>query len=522
MTGPAAMSQRSDFVIEMANKYFGERLQLEQEYSNVRQNYDAAGLLGTAILLDEPIEHRLDDGGVERFAAYTVDEGYVMLYKSMEDAEQSFDPYMLNDLDADQQLDILSRIDLSKEGVRQQVLDNIFDKTLDDNRDVLERLKNNPVNHETAEKPYRISIGTDNRPGGVEGEFHVQFVKEINAVSFKEIQSLAEELGGSARIMNNQEWADFYDESSAVKFADKVVAINAERIVASRDNAAEERREQLRTLLGEVIGTHGQSIAINPTDIGDGVKAVYLSNNNGTILYDGEKNGEGLVNRILDINHLSIASAQFLMNSINSVQQKKQESYLQPLTDEQWKVMSEIGYPYAPGNAKEHDNAPVPEMIYWRYAAGMFSMDDVVRSLSTTGYTVGENAERSREILAELNDKYHKLDGDLKPLAVREPARENGLFSVEEILNHDDKFRYQLLSRMQSDVKYFLGNGNRHVPDLWAGDIDKHIDLMFKLWDSFKEKPEWLSREEIAVYAEQMRRCASLPMLCSFVSSIRS
>ena len=175
MTGPAAMSQRSDFVIEMANKYFGERLQLEQEYSNVRQNYDAAGLLGTAILLDEPIEHRLDDGGVERFAAYTVDEGYVMLYKSMEDAEQSFDPYMLNDLDADQQLDILSRIDLSKEGVRQQVLDNIFDKTLDDNRDVLERLKNNPVNHETVEKPYRISIGTDNRPGGVEGEFHVQF-----------------------------------------------------------------------------------------------------------------------------------------------------------------------------------------------------------------------------------------------------------------------------------------------------------------------------------------------------------
>ena len=460
MTGPAAMSQRSDFVIEMANKYFGERLQLEQEYSNVRQNYDAAGLLGTAILLDEPIEHRLDDGGVERFAAYTVDEGYVMLYKSMEDAEQSFDPYMLNDLDVDQQLDILSRIDLSKEGVRQQVLDNIFDKTLDDNRDVLERLKNNPVNHETAEKPYRISIGTDNRPGGVEGEFHVQFVKEINAVSFKEIQSLAEELGGSARIMNNQEWADFYDESSAVKFADKVVAINAERIVASRDNAAEERREQLRTLLGEVIGTHGQSIAINPTDIGDGVKAVYLSNNNGTILYDGEKNGEGLVNRILDIDHLSIASAQFLMNSINSVQQKKQESYLQPLTDEQWKVMSEIGYPYAPGNAKEHDNAPVPEMIYWRYAAGMFSMDDVVRSLSTTGYTVGENVERSREIINELNEKYGKLDADLNPLPAAQLSAEGkpaNIYNIklregEKFEGYEIHFKEGMLSNIPTDI----------------------------------------------------------------------
>ena len=119
-----------------------------------------------------------------------------------------------------------------------------FDQILDDNKDVLERLKNNPVNHETVEKPYRISIGTDDRPGGVEGEFHVQFVKEINAVSFKEIQSLAEELGGSARIMNNQEWADFYDESSAVKFAEKVIALNADRIVASRDNARSDANNQ--------------------------------------------------------------------------------------------------------------------------------------------------------------------------------------------------------------------------------------------------------------------------------------
>lgn len=88
----------------------------------------------------------------------------------------------------------------------------------------------------------------------------------------------------------------------------------------------------------------------------------------------------------------------------------------------------------------------------------------------------------------------------------KEPVRENGIYSVDEILTHDDKFRYQLLSRMQSDVKYFLGNGNRHEPDLWAGNVDKHIDLMYKLWDSFKEKPEWLTREEIDGYAKLMRQ----------------
>lgn len=88
----------------------------------------------------------------------------------------------------------------------------------------------------------------------------------------------------------------------------------------------------------------------------------------------------------------------------------------------------------------------------------------------------------------------------------KEPVRENGIYSVNEILAHDDKFRYQLLSRMQSDVKYFLGNGNRHEPDLWAGNVDKHIDLMYKLWDSFKEKPKWLTREEIDGYAKLMRQ----------------
>ncbi len=86
----------------------------------------------------------------------------------------------------------------------------------------------------------------------------------------------------------------------------------------------------------------------------------------------------------------------------------------------------------------------------------------------------------------------------------KNPAREGGLFSLEEILGHDEKFRYQLLSRMQEDVKYYLGNGNRHDKVLWAGEAGKHIDIMNKLWESLPEKPQWLTREQLDVYAAEM------------------
>ena len=111
-------------------------------------------------------------------------------------------------------------------------------------QDVLERLKNNPVNHETEEKPYRIVIGEDNLPGGVEGEYHVQFQPDIMEVTFGEQEDIAKECGGTMRVTDGQEWADFYDQSSAVKFADKVVAMNAERENAGNEIGKDEIIEE--------------------------------------------------------------------------------------------------------------------------------------------------------------------------------------------------------------------------------------------------------------------------------------
>ena len=59
----------------------------------------------------------------------------------------------------------------------------------------------------------------------------------------------------------------------------------------------------------------------------------------------------------------------------------------------------------------------------------------------------------------------------------------------EEVLQHDKKFRYMLLSRMQSDC-----------------DEQRQIEYMILLHDSFKEdeKPQWLSLDEILDYQKRM------------------
>ena len=68
----------------------------------------------------------------------------------------------------------------------------------------------------------------------------------------------------------------------------------------------------------------------------------------------------------------------------------------------------------------------------------------------------------------------------------------------------DYKFEYMLLCRLESDCKYFLGNGNRYEKDLWAGSVEKQIEKMKELWNLLPEKPEWLTLEQIEEYEKQM------------------
>lgn len=79
---------------------------------------------------------------------------------------------------------------------------------------------------------------------------------------------------------------------------------------------------------------------------------------------------------------------------------------------------------------------------------------------------------------------------------------------VDDLLNThaDASFHYRMLSRMQSDCEYFLGNGNRYAGHLWGKNVSNHIYYMKALWNSFPQegKPEWLSMEQICDYEKKM------------------
>lgn len=82
----------------------------------------------------------------------------------------------------------------------------------------------------------------------------------------------------------------------------------------------------------------------------------------------------------------------------------------------------------------------------------------------------------------------------------------NGGMTVDEVTQHDLRFRYMLLDRLQADCEYYLGYGNRNSRRLWAGSEAEQIEFMIKLYDSFKEdeKPLWLTREKIMEYSKEM------------------
>lgn len=75
---------------------------------------------------------------------------------------------------------------------------------------------------------------------------------------------------------------------------------------------------------------------------------------------------------------------------------------------------------------------------------------------------------------------------------------------IDNVLQRDELFRYQLLGRLQSDCEYYLNYGNRNTGRLWAGSVNLQIKLMVELYNSFDEKPEWLTIDEIVAYGKEM------------------
>ena len=68
------------------------------------------------------------------------------------------------------------------------------------------------------------------------------------------------------------------------------------------------------------------------------------------------------------------------------------------------------------------------------------------------------------------------------------------------------QYEYMMLSRLELDCKYFLGNGNGFLGHLYYKDIDKHIAEMKKIYEAFldQDKPKWISLSDIEKYKEKM------------------
>ena len=71
--------------------------------------------------------------------------------------------------------------------------------------------------------------------------------------------------------------------------------------------------------------------------------------------------------------------------------------------------------------------------------------------------------------------------------------------------NNDPEFLYQMLDRLKSDCDFFLGNGNGLEKNLWASTVDDQISAMKEVYNKLKEKPEWLSLEQIKNYEINMK-----------------
>lgn len=70
--------------------------------------------------------------------------------------------------------------------------------------------------------------------------------------------------------------------------------------------------------------------------------------------------------------------------------------------------------------------------------------------------------------------------------------------------NNNPEFLYQMLGRLESDCKYFLGNGNGYEKHLWASSVIEQISAMKEIYNKLDVKPEWLTMEQINEYEKQM------------------
>ena len=76
--------------------------------------------------------------------------------------------------------------------------------------------------------------------------------------------------------------------------------------------------------------------------------------------------------------------------------------------------------------------------------------------------------------------------------------------TIADFQKHGNEFCYMMLKRLEMDCDYYLGCGCKGKNHLWTGNEYDQIELMRMLYDILPEKPEWLTKERIEEYADEM------------------
>lgn len=69
----------------------------------------------------------------------------------------------------------------------------------------------------------------------------------------------------------------------------------------------------------------------------------------------------------------------------------------------------------------------------------------------------------------------------------------------------DEKFNYMMLDRLRQDCIYAI-NQSKGTKQLWGKTVDGHIAEMRKLYNMVREKPEWLTPEDIDMYEKELKK----------------
>lgn len=97
---------------------------------------------------------------------------------------------------------------------------------------------------------------------GIYGDIHVDLGERFDAVSFKEITGMAEELGGSTHVTEGHEWGDFDRLEDARRFFESVFTLNAERMKEAEMKHGHAEKESLvfpvndRDIINRTLGEY--------------------------------------------------------------------------------------------------------------------------------------------------------------------------------------------------------------------------------------------------------------------------